>query len=390
MKPSGTPVPKPSAPKIREPYQALFVVGVSYALLGAGLWPWSAWGRLPYPGPLHAILMIEGFELAFISGFLLTIVSRLTRTDTADRPELPWVIVALLLFGVAAAIGQVAVAHGAALVTLLLLAFAIARRVARRQNDPPEEFVFVPLGLALGLAGAAVQLAAAAGWLVEPAPRFGLHLMSLGMVMSFVLGFGGLLVPTFIGSKDPLVIPRIARAHERPARRILYGGLGGAIALSFVADALGWRWAGAWMRVVAASFMLGWVWKLWRLPRRRTVPAFVLWTSGWLVGLGLWAAALSPVHEIAAWHITLLGGYGALTMGIASRVVVTHGGRGVNEESRVLNLGRAALLALALALRLGAESAGPNMMWWLAASAIAWILAWSGWLLAAQPHLRGS
>jgi hypothetical protein len=219
--------------------------------------------------------------------------------------------------------------------------------------------------------------------IAEPAPRLALHLLSFGLVLSLVLGFGALLVPVFLEIKDPLVIPRVARPHERPARRALYASLALALVGSFAADAAGAIAIAAWTRALVAGVMLAGVWKLGRLPGRRTVPAYTMWISGWLVGVGLLAAALAPAYRIAAHHVTLIGGFGALTMAIASRVVVTHGGRGPDAEVRVLTPSRAALLAVALGTRLGAEGAGAHTGVWLAVSALAWIVAWIGWLVAA-------
>jgi uncharacterized protein involved in response to NO len=362
----------------------LFPVGVAFALLGTALWPLALLAGFPYPGPLHASLMIEGFELAFVTGFLLTILPRLTRTDPTGPRETGVALVLLLAFGAAALVAQARVAHFCALALLLLLASALVRRMRVRKNDPPEEIAFVPFGLLLGIAGAAFQ----AGVFVEPSPRLGIRLLSLGMILAFVLGFGTLLVPTFLEIKDPLVIPRIARPHERPRRRVLYVALGAALVLTFVADALGVHTAGAFGRAVLASFMLALGWKVWRRPGRRTFPATVLWTSGWMIGAGLWAAALLPLHEIAALHVVLIGGYGTLTMAIASRVVVTHGGHGPDREGRLVTPWRAALLALALLARLGAEADPAQAPWWLAAGAGCWILAWAGWLLRASNGAR--
>ena len=374
-----------------EPYRVLFPLGAAFAILGASVWVLRLWSGMPYPGPLHASLMIEGFEIAFVSGFLLTIAPRMTRTDPVRR-EVAWVAVGVITFGVAAFgtaawLGFAAVAHACSFLTLALVAYTVAGRYARRANDPPEEVLFAAAGLALGLVGAGLQFAASVGSWIEPSPRLGLRLMSLGMVLSLVLGFGALLVPVFLEIKDPLLIPKIARPHERPARRLLYATLAILIALTFVADALGARAVGPFGRALVATFMLVWVWKLWRLPGRRTVPAFVIWSGGWCVGLGLWAAALFPGNEIGALHLTLLGGYGALTMGIASRVVVTHGGHGPDAEARVLTPLRAALLVIALVTRLVADGAGAAQPIWLAVSALAWIVAWGGWLLAARSSL---
>ena len=378
----GSPSPPPS-----EPYRALFPLGALFAFLGAGVWPLTLWAGLAYPGSLHASLMIQGFELAFVSGFLLTVAPRMTRTDLADRREVPWVALTLVGFGVAAWSGHQTTAQTFSLATLLLLALALARRFFRRQNDPPEEFVFAPVGLFLGIAGTIIQLAASAGWIVEPSYRLGLRLLSLGMMLSLVLGLGALLIPVFLEMKNPLVIPKIAGPHERPGRRALYGALALSLALTFVADAVRVFPLAAWGRALIATLQLGLVWKIWRLPGRRTVPAFVLWSSGWLIGLGLWGAALEPRYAVGAMHVTLLGGFGALTMGIASRVTVTHGGHGPAAEVRLLTPDRAGLLGLALVTRLLGEFDRPRAPWWFAASALAWMAAWLGWLLASRRYL---
>jgi len=372
----------------RDPYRVLFPTGVAFALLGAALWPLALVARIPYPGTLHASLMIEGFELSFISGFLLTILPRITRTDPTGATVTNAALALLVSFGAAALAGQLAVAHGCALLLLLLLASVMLRRVRAHKNDPPQEIVFAPFGLLLGIAGAALQLATAAAWLVEPGPRFGIRLMSLGMVLAMVLGFGTLLVPVFLEIKDPLVIPKIARPHERPARRAIYLALAISLVLTFVADGAGAAAVGAFGRAVLASLVLGLGWKIWRRPGRRTFPAAVLWSSGWMIGAGLWAAALLPLHTVAALHVVLLGGFGALTLGIASRVVVTHGGHGPDREARLVTPARAALLAFALAARLAAEADPGHAPGWLAAAGIAWILAWAGWSVAARSLFR--
>jgi len=363
-------------------------VGAAYAVLGALLWPLTALGAIPYPGSVHASLMVEGFEQAFISGFLLTVLPRFTRTASAR----PWEIaVALALaagFGVAWTFGKVAAAHALFGGSLLLLLVVAASRLRVRQNDPPEEFVFVVAALGFGLAGAAIQVAAAMGAWVEPSYRFGLRLVSLGLVLTLVLGVGALLVPVFLGVKDPLVIPKIARPHERPARRVLYAVLIALLAIGFVLDARGQGALGNALRAAVAAFMLLVVWKIGRRPRVWSAPSAVLWSAGWLVLLGLVLAACDARHVIAALHVTMLGGFGALTIAIASRVVVTHGGHGPNAERRLLTLPVATALGLALILRLVAEwAAGGSAPWFLAASALAWIAAWSAWLVRALPRI---
>jgi len=372
-----------------EPHRVLFPIGALFALFGAILWPAHAGGLTGWPGELHARLMVQGFELAFVAGFLLTFLPRVTRTVEHARPhDTILLVVCLTVFATAASPGAAAVAQGAFVAGILTLIVALAARFRRRANDPPEEFVFIPLGLLLGLAGGLLQLAASLGLVVEPAPRLGLRLVSLGMVLSLVLGVGAILVPTFVGIKNPLVIPGVAAPHARSGRRVLHAILALALVGAFVLEARGDARAGAILRAGVALAMLLWVWKIWNLPTRAGRTGWILWSAGWLVGAGLVAMAAWPAHTIGWMHLTLLGGYGLLTMGIGTRVLVTHGGHGVEAEGAIVDPTVLAGLAIALVARIAAEYAGEGMVTWLAVSGGAWCLAWAVWLARAWPRLR--
>jgi uncharacterized protein involved in response to NO len=361
-----------------------------FAIAGVVVWPLLAAGVGPWPGELHARLMAQGFELAFIAGFLLTFLPRVTRTVHVVRPLETLVLVACVLaFGACAWMGWAVAAQSAFLAGLVALLLVLGDRFRRRQNDPPEEFVFIPLGLLLGLAGGALQLGSALGLAVEPAPRLGLRLVSLGMVLALVLGVGAILVPTFIGIRNPLAIPRVAGPHERTGRRLLHALLGLGLAGAFALEAAGAARAGAILRASVAMTMLLWVWKLWGRPTRAGSLGWVLWSAGWLVGAGLVATALRPEQALGFIHLTLIGGYGFLTAAIATRVLVTHGGHGIEHERRVLDPFVITGLGLALVTRVGAEHAGRAMIPLLAASGTLWCAAWAWWLVRAWPRLRG-
>jgi hypothetical protein len=190
-----------------------------------------------------------------------------------------------------------------------------------------------------------------------------------------------------VGIRDPLVIPKVSGPHERTRRRRFYLALAAAFVGAFVLEALGMPHAGALLRAGVALVFLLFVWKLTRPPTRAGRLAVVLWSAGWLVGAGLVAAALWPARAIGAMHLTLLGGYGFLTAGIGTRVLVTHGGHGVEAEARVLDGAVVAGLVLSLLARIGAEFAGPAMNAWLGASGLLWGAAWIWWLVRAAPRL---
>ncbi len=379
-----------------DPYRLFFPGGVLFALAGAVLWPLYALGWIPYPGPLHRALMIEGFELAFVAGFMLTALSGLTHGGKHRPWELWTALAGLALFALGSfarpeAAGTPGPAAAAAqagfLLTVLTLFVASGTRARTSRGRAPGEIVFLVLGLLFGVAGGLWQLALALGWVEERSPGLALRLVSLGMVLSLVLGVGGLLVPTFIGTREPLRIPAIAAPHERRGRIWLYGVLALLLAASFAADGVGHRGLGAGMRAVVATLMLLLVWKIHRLPGRRTLHAFTLWSAGWCALLGPWLVVLAPLHVLAGEHVLFLGGFGLLTMGIATRVTVVHGGFPVAVEARTLEPVAVGLVGLAVLFRLGAEVVPAHAVPLLAASGSLWTVAWLAWAVRALPLL---
>src|SRR4030065_420050 len=104
-----------------EPYRLLFPLGVAYAIAGALVWTVAALGWMPYPGPLHRALMIQGFEQSFVVGFLLTALPGLTHSERCRPAELAAGFAAMAAFGVFAFGGWLLggpIAGPAALLTL--------------------------------------------------------------------------------------------------------------------------------------------------------------------------------------------------------------------------------------------------------------------------------
>jgi uncharacterized protein involved in response to NO len=363
------------------PYRVLFPIGWTYGVMGAGLWPLHALGGVPYPGAAHRLLMIQGFEQCFVLGFLLTAMPGFTKGAPCHPVELALAVAAALAFGVAVLLGAYPAAALAYLVSVLVLVAAVGRRMGPSQHARPMELLFVGFGLATGLVGA-VRLAAAGG--IDP---FASRMLSLGMVLSLVLGLGGLLVPTFTGMRAPLVIPGVAGAHERRGRLPLYLLLILGLASAFVLEALGRPDAGAYVRAAAATALVLLVWKLYRPPGRRDAPAIALWGSGWLVLAGLWLAALAPVRTVAALHLVFLGGFALLTLGVGTRVVVAHGRHALAEERRVLTPMIVVVMLLALVARLAAEWMPAQATLLLGVSGGLWIAGWSAWALGALPRI---
>ena len=383
------PAPPAAVRLAPDPYRVLFPVGIAAAI--AGLVPWilvAARVPIPYPGPGHAALMVQGFELAFVCGFLLTAMPAFTHGPRCSPAELGTVTALVGAHVVLAALGVPAAAW-AFLAALGALGFVVARRVRPGGAAPPEEFLLVGTGMALGLAGAVVQVLAALGRLPEAAVRAGVRCVSLGMLPALVLGLGGLLVPTFARMSDPLTIAGIAKAGERPRRRAFVLTVAGLLVLAVNLDFAGLIPAAAWCRALAALASTQLAWKLWRLPGRRDRLSWAIWTAGWCVALGFTAAAVWPLHRVEAWHVAFAGGYALLTLGIGTRVVVSHGGHAMTEERVVLSWWAVAALAVATLLRaLGPVFDPERTTLHQAVAAGLAALALVGWFGAAWPRIR--
>ena len=383
---SVRPLPPADSPSL-EPYRVLFPLGAACGIAGALAWFAQALGWIPWPTLLHAGFMVEGFELAFVTGFLLTAMPAFTHGARCRPWELAGTAGGVTLFAFARLAGPEPLAHALFAATLAFAAVAVARRVRLGAAAPPEEFALVGAGMLMGVAGGVMQALAAAGMYAEPSPRLGLRLVSRGMVLALVLGLGGLLVPTFAMIREPLRIMGVAPAGQRRGRREFIAAVALLIAGALGAEAAGHPQLAAWMRLAAGAASTLLAWKLWRLPQQGARLPWALWSAGASVLLGLAAAAALPAHEIAAWHIVFIGGYGLLTMSIGTRVVVSHGGHDFRDEGRVLGLSSLAALALAALVRAGAGEADPGLAPWLATAGVFWTIAWGLWLAAALPRV---
>jgi uncharacterized protein involved in response to NO len=363
----------------------LFPLGVVYAMAAALVWPLHALGWIAYPAPLHWTLMVQGFLHCFILGFLLTALPSFLHADRTRPSEIGIVVAAMGVFGILALSGAIAAAQAAYLVTFAVLAVVVIRRFPKRRGDPPEEFLLVALGLAFGAAGGGLRLAVEAGWIADPTPRFALHLIARGMVLALVLGIGGLLVPTFSAMREPLVIPGIARPGQRAPRRALYVPIAGAFVAAAACDGAGHPAAASWLRAIAGSVLGLLVWKLFRQPGRRDLLSYSIWGSGWFILAGLWLGALVPAKVVLGFHLIYLGGFGSLIMGIATRVVVTHGGYPPAHERRVLRPAAIAALLLAVAARVAGDLFPANGPALFGAGGVLWIAAWAIWSARAFP-----
>jgi uncharacterized protein involved in response to NO len=217
-----------------------------------------------------------------------------------------------------------------------------------------------------------------------------------GLQLCLVLGVGIFLIPNLLG--HPTCTPPVTIGIRTPAsRRLPYlrfvpKPLWAVIALFFlsfyVQAALSER-AGLMIRALILALVSFHDWKIYRLPPVRSTVSIGLWVSCWLLLAGLWLQVLRPAYDIHARHMTYIGGFGLMTLVIATRVTLAHGGHDMTLErrSRLLK-GAVALILLASFTRVIARLL-PEPIYFdhLAYAAWAWIAALILWGSLTLPRM---
>lgn len=373
----------------REPFRIFFPLGVALTIGGIGHWLLHALRLIPDYRPIfHAMTQVQGFLTCMAVGFLFTMVPRRTQSAPPATWQIAVCLIAPPVTVVAAWYRSWRVAQLAWLATaLVVLAFCLARfHGGGAGRRPPVGFVWISLGLLMGVSGTALSLVygrldPALAWLHTIASGLVLQ----GMFLGFVLGAGSLALPLMTRDGAP---PDAGDGRHDAAG--LAGHLVAALLLvgSFWLEATTSLRLGVALRctVVLAVYLFGI--GMWRRPTRPGWNARAIWLAAWLVPLGYLLAALDPGDALAGLHVTFIGGFALLAMLISIQVTVGHGGY------VELRLGRPWAVPWIFALALGAigfraamELDPRRFFPWMAAAALCFLAALAMWALFVVPKL---
>ncbi|MBI4211260.1 MAG: NnrS family protein [Deltaproteobacteria bacterium] len=374
-----------------QPYQILFPIGLFYAAIGALVWIFFGFGLTPFPYLTHASFMIEGFVFSFAVGFLMTAIPRFTGTSPATRWEMQLAAFVCLARSITPFFAQAAAINAAMTVGIfgLLMVFMLPRFRAKTFNPPPH-FLFLGLGIAIGLIGSLLLL----GIALHYVPIFWLKSARMylyqGTLFCFIFGIGGRLITMLLGRlSTPMV--QMSGITSKPSAPLFLWIQMALTAMSFIVEP--WQMTvGQLLRALVATWIAFDVWKLYRLPKMRTRLTTGLWLAAWSLLVGLWLVVALPSAYFAALHVVFISGFGLMTLMIASRVTLSHGGHdmGLEKSSRVL-LWMPILLAFAAFTRFTAIFVtGPGYTRHLVYAAIIWIVALTFWTWVFLPKILKS
>ncbi|MFQ5744339.1 MAG: NnrS family protein [Acidobacteriota bacterium] len=369
----------------REPYRLLFPAGIVLSWAGISHWLLHATGvLLDYRPIFHAITQIQGFMTCFGVGFLFTMIPR----RTGSAPPAGWQVGVALVAPVVTVVAAWSRHWLLSQVAWLMLAatlvgFAVQRFVSgSSRRRPPNNFVWIPLALLMGIAGSV--MIGADGWLVYDPwwHGFGRGLLLQGMFIGLVLGVGGLALPLMTRGAAPADAEATPRELLERAAHLAGGVL---LLASFWIETQGSLRPAMLLRGVVILVVLLASAQLWRRPTRQGWNGRLVWGAAWLLPLGYLVASAFPAHYKASLHISFIGGFALLALAVSTQVTLGHGGYEqllLGKPWQVLVIG--ALMMLAIIPRALMELDRARYFGWMAATSILFLaatLVWASFLL---------
>lgn len=314
-----------------EPYRLFFPLGILFGILGVWIWVrfglWAQYGlgtETTYAKLFHGEVMVGGFLFCFAMGFVMTAVPRFLGSYPATRMEKTSSVIALIILLVGALIGDRILFHLVSFVVLALLVRFYLKRSFTATHTPPSSFRFLFLGLMMGLVGAGIIILYDFWDVPKDIQYFGRLLYTQGMFLGFVLGVGSRMIPAILGQGRPsngLIRSQVPiKSHNRIHWGLIF------LTLSFPIEVWLHARGGQALRAAVVLWIVLVAWKIYKQPRVPGPLSSWIWVSAWSLVIGVWLQPLIPKLSIHGLHLAFIGGFGLITLMLASMVTLSHGG----------------------------------------------------------------
>lgn len=317
-------------------YRYFFPAGWVFGIWGVILWILFPWNLVSYPGIVHPEIMVGGFFLCFVCGFLMTAAPKFTSSfgPTKADQNISFLLIALLFLSLS--FSAKIYFYAVVCLVFLYLIYFLATRFLQRRSDPPDSFLFVAFGLISGLTGSSLLFL---DQLLEVSPfvrTLGRLLFLQAYILCLVLGVGSRLIPALLGWG-----PLPTEVTMRKPQIILFGSAAILFLFSFFLEASGQGLSSQVLRSVVVTFIAIRFWKIHKLPVRRAYQSWWIWISAYFVVLGHWGVVFFLPYRIHFIHLILVSGLALMTLMIASRVTLSHGKHNmkIEKDSKALFVG---------------------------------------------------
>lgn len=346
----------------REPYRALFPLGLLWGIVGVGIWLIYFQGWISIPVASHSYIMIFGFFMSFVSGFLMTALPKMKGAQAASRFEKN-IALTLISSGVALALlGHLPWAYATSAGHIGFLMWFGISRPHSKGGSVHSGFIFIPAAFIWAAFGAVV---------------FALHLNSVILIsfarvavqeaflLNLIVGIGSRLIPFLTRVQSVAPTEQVADGNLPFVKTFVL------LNLSFILEGAGYERTAWSLRAAVLVLAATALFKLHRPRPALNHLANGLFLSICLMIAGYLLLAVLPTYRIALLHLIFIGGFSLVTLMVATRVVLAHGGFSLEIERRSIFVAAAAGLLLAAALVRG--------FYFLPAAACLWLTAVAAW-----------
>lgn len=323
----------------KDPFRLFFPLGAALALAGVLPWAIQYFTHASYPRDLHRVLMIDGFSLAFVCGFLMTAVPRFTGSHQAKRSEILTVFVCVVISGFGAFSSSQSLSFLSSAAALTALIWFLARRFLQKTSNPPYTFLFIGVGLALWLASQVILFFYSLGWSSsEGLVSIAQDLFTNGALMSLILGVGGRLIPGILGWQEIVTHQRQRYESPEPFLKLIPAPIWIAVFIfvgSYLLKPLLPQSLCMAARAAVTLYFAIKYWRIWKIPPTRSFLTWSLWLCCWCIGLGYMLPLIWPGLGAHGMHVLFIGGFSLIMLLISTRVSLAHSALGTAAEKKL-------------------------------------------------------
>jgi len=354
-------------------------------VVGVMLWPLFYWQILDfYPLQAHTRLMIQGFVGGCVIGFLGTAMPKMLSAPSLKLWQVAVLVLGYISYCTAHASGLQSLGDGLFATNFIFMLVCFGVRLKLRKSATSPQMVLAVMGIVSGILGAV--------WWAFFVPSdyfyvtlFSQRLLYQAFVLLPILGVGSFFFPMVLGVKKEEI--KGVKAWRLKAGESIVVGL--LIILTYWVEVHSQQRAMAWTRFLICFIWLtkesGWL----RRTQTKGVMAHSLRAGIVCLLGGMVAVAVLEQHRIALEHTLYIGGFGLITMIVATRVIYGHSGQGAKFQRWIKPLAACvALLLLAMATRVSADFMPAIRTTHHTYAAISWVVVSAIWALAVFPFLH--
>jgi uncharacterized protein involved in response to NO len=363
-------------------YRLFFPIGWLLGFWGALVWILYYFKLIPYPGALHPFIMMGGFILSFVFGFLGTAAPKFTNSFPSTKFERIIIYVLVTFLFISQFWVNELYFRFSSLSIFIFLIYFLTRRFQKRTANPPTPFIFVGVGVLTGTVGSIFLILYKLNLASYDFYNLGKLFFYQAYILSFVLGIGSRLIPSLLGFSPPANTPQASMSLRTYATLAIIF-LGTYIVEVFVSPR-----TGIYIRDLIILFIAFSAWKIHKLPKRKAIQAYGLWLSCIFMVLGYLCASFFPTYYVHFMHLFYISGLSLMTIMIASRVTLSHGGHDMAIESKSKAMIAVIFLFILAALtRMSAGFLPSQYLSHLFYAATVWIVGMTVWGVIFLPKM---